>query len=220
MRDKKGLIEALEHLKVETGSLACLGCGYEHNCSTEGCAILRQAELVVECSGVYQCRNCDFYEGGLYPRCFNKKSTYVGCSVRPEDGCGHCSIDLLVESERARSDLAKCLTTEVQKSAQINEGAVILQKRLTETMEQLANVQKERDLAVRRLSEIRDCDDCIHDKDIPADECMSSVGCADCGATDRCTCRNCTMENHWEKWEWNGYLPAEKKENEQWKTTS
>ena len=40
MRDKKGLIEALEHLKVETGSLACLGCGYEHNCSTEGCAIM------------------------------------------------------------------------------------------------------------------------------------------------------------------------------------
>lgn len=192
MQDKRGLIKALEQLKVETGSLACLGCGHEYNCSTEGCAILRQAELVVKCSGVYQCRNCDFYEGGLYPRCFNKKSPYVGRSVRPEDGCDHCSIDLLTESEKARSDLAK----------------------------RLIAVQQERDLAVRRLSEIRECDDCIHDKDIPADECMSAVGCADCGATDRCTCRNCTMENHWEKWEWNGYLPAEKKENEQWKTTS
>lgn len=26
------LIEALEQLKVQTGSLACLGCGHEHNC--------------------------------------------------------------------------------------------------------------------------------------------------------------------------------------------
>lgn len=37
------LIEALRRLKVETGSLACLGCGHEHNCSTQGCAILREA---------------------------------------------------------------------------------------------------------------------------------------------------------------------------------
>ena len=26
------LIEALGQLKVQTGSLACLGCGHEHNC--------------------------------------------------------------------------------------------------------------------------------------------------------------------------------------------
>lgn len=38
------LLEALRRLKVETGSLACLGCGHEHNCSTLGCAILRAAE--------------------------------------------------------------------------------------------------------------------------------------------------------------------------------
>ncbi len=37
------LITALEHLKVETGSLACLGCGHEHNCSTHGCAIIQEA---------------------------------------------------------------------------------------------------------------------------------------------------------------------------------
>lgn len=37
------LIAALRRLKVETGSLACLGCGHEHNCSTQGCAILREA---------------------------------------------------------------------------------------------------------------------------------------------------------------------------------
>jgi len=37
-------LQALERLKVETGSLACLGCGYEHNCGVHGCAIIRQAE--------------------------------------------------------------------------------------------------------------------------------------------------------------------------------
>lgn len=42
MKDKD-LIAALKRLKVETGSLACLGCGREHNCSTQGCAILREA---------------------------------------------------------------------------------------------------------------------------------------------------------------------------------
>ena len=38
------LLTALHRLKVETGSLACMGCGYEHNCSTHGCKIIRLAE--------------------------------------------------------------------------------------------------------------------------------------------------------------------------------
>lgn len=42
------LLEALAHLRVETGSLACLGCGLEHNCSTHGCAILRAAADLIE----------------------------------------------------------------------------------------------------------------------------------------------------------------------------
>ena len=36
-------VAALLWLKVETGSLACLGCGHEHNCSTHGCAIINAA---------------------------------------------------------------------------------------------------------------------------------------------------------------------------------
>lgn len=31
----------MRSIKVETGSLACLGCGYEHNCGIHGCAIMR-----------------------------------------------------------------------------------------------------------------------------------------------------------------------------------
>lgn len=37
------LIKALRRLKVRTGSIACLGCGYEHNCGIHGCAIIREA---------------------------------------------------------------------------------------------------------------------------------------------------------------------------------
>lgn len=37
------LLRAMEWLKVETGSLACLGCEYESNCGMHGCRILREA---------------------------------------------------------------------------------------------------------------------------------------------------------------------------------
>lgn len=39
----KELTEALRRLRVETGSLACFGCGHEHNCSLHGCAVIRAA---------------------------------------------------------------------------------------------------------------------------------------------------------------------------------
>ena len=42
------LLAALNRLKMETGSLACLGCGHEHNCSTAGCAIIRAAAEELE----------------------------------------------------------------------------------------------------------------------------------------------------------------------------
>ena len=45
---KHELIAALKRLKVETGSLVCLGCGYEHNCGIHGCAILRAAADALE----------------------------------------------------------------------------------------------------------------------------------------------------------------------------
>lgn len=39
------LIKALGRLKVQTGSLVCLGCGHEHNCGVHGCAIAREAAV-------------------------------------------------------------------------------------------------------------------------------------------------------------------------------
>ena len=41
--DFSATMAALRRLRVETGSLVCFGCGHEHNCSTHGCAILRNA---------------------------------------------------------------------------------------------------------------------------------------------------------------------------------
>lgn len=37
------LLADLRRLKVETGSLACLGCSREHDCGVHGCAVLRAA---------------------------------------------------------------------------------------------------------------------------------------------------------------------------------
>lgn len=42
MKDK-GLVNAIRRLKVETRSLACIGCGHGHNCGVSGCAIMREA---------------------------------------------------------------------------------------------------------------------------------------------------------------------------------
>lgn len=42
------ILAALSRLKVQTGSLACLGCGYEHNCGVRGCVILREAAGLIE----------------------------------------------------------------------------------------------------------------------------------------------------------------------------
>ena len=42
------LIAALRRLKVETGSLVCVGCGYEHGCGIHWCAILRKTIAMLE----------------------------------------------------------------------------------------------------------------------------------------------------------------------------
>lgn len=42
MRDQE-LVRAIRRLKVETGSLACMGCGHVRNCGVSGCAVMREA---------------------------------------------------------------------------------------------------------------------------------------------------------------------------------
>ena len=42
------IVKWLRSNKVETGSLLCLGCGYEHNCGIHGCAVMRAAADAME----------------------------------------------------------------------------------------------------------------------------------------------------------------------------
>lgn len=42
------LIKALGRLKVQTGSLACMGCGQEDSCGVRGCAIMQEAVKALE----------------------------------------------------------------------------------------------------------------------------------------------------------------------------
>lgn len=42
------IVKALKRLSVETGSLACMGCGLEHHCGVHGCVILRSAAARLE----------------------------------------------------------------------------------------------------------------------------------------------------------------------------
>ena len=42
------ILQAMKCLRVQTGSLACMGCGHEHDCGVHGCAIMRQAADLIE----------------------------------------------------------------------------------------------------------------------------------------------------------------------------
>ena len=44
----KDLIKALRGMTVETGSLVCQGCGYEHSCREYGCAVINKAAARLE----------------------------------------------------------------------------------------------------------------------------------------------------------------------------
>lgn len=46
--NSKELVQALRRMAIETGSLVCVGCGHEHNCSIHGCAVVKAAADVLE----------------------------------------------------------------------------------------------------------------------------------------------------------------------------
>lgn len=47
MKDTE-LVTALRQLKVNTKSIACLGCGYENKCSTKGCRLIGLAADMID----------------------------------------------------------------------------------------------------------------------------------------------------------------------------
>ena len=42
------IVRNLRRLKIQTGGIQCLGCGYEHDCSIHGCCIMREAAALIE----------------------------------------------------------------------------------------------------------------------------------------------------------------------------
>ena len=47
--EHKELTAQLRRMSVQTGSLVCLGCGYEHRCGLHGCAVLKRAADIIRC---------------------------------------------------------------------------------------------------------------------------------------------------------------------------
>ena len=56
MMKRDEIASGLRRQRVETGSIACLGCGWENSCGVHGCRILREAADMLEndetCDGV------------------------------------------------------------------------------------------------------------------------------------------------------------------------
>lgn len=56
MMKRDEIVSGLRRQRVETGSIACLGCGWENSCGARGCRIMREAADMLEndetCDGV------------------------------------------------------------------------------------------------------------------------------------------------------------------------
>lgn len=62
------LIKALNRMKVQAGSLVCLGCGHEHNCGVHGCTVLREAvEQLRDYADCETCKHVDHCSEGCEP---------------------------------------------------------------------------------------------------------------------------------------------------------
>lgn len=103
MRDQE-LVSAIRRLKVETGSLACMGCGHARNCGVSGCAVMREtadrianqrthiAALQQEIEKLrgdlklHRCATCDFWREND-PRCMNGQSQWGGKAVPKDNYC-------------------------------------------------------------------------------------------------------------------------------------
>ena len=48
MMKRDEIVAGLRRQRVETGSIACLGCGWENSCGTRGCRIMREAADMLE----------------------------------------------------------------------------------------------------------------------------------------------------------------------------
>lgn len=66
----ENIIKSLRQMAVNTGTLNCLGCGFEHNCGIHGCRVLREAadrleELQQENDALFRAAMDNRKESGL-----------------------------------------------------------------------------------------------------------------------------------------------------------
>lgn len=98
----KKLISALNGLRIQTGGIICLGCGYEHSCSARGCKIIRetvdtlklQSKRIEMYSAMlrnamdFRCEKCE-YSRDSDMRCMCDKSQWAGRMVKADNYCGY-----------------------------------------------------------------------------------------------------------------------------------
>lgn len=77
------VLKELSRLKVETGSIACLGCGHENRCSTAGCAIIRAALKELKKQFPITPDNMEPFRNGKLGDCQR-------CGVRLESSSKYC----------------------------------------------------------------------------------------------------------------------------------
>lgn len=162
--DYSAALNALRRLKVQTGSLVCLGCGMEHNCSTKGCAIIRDAiehmEIGLERYDHWSAL-LDEYEARLQ-RC-------DGAGVDPAEYAAVC---------KERDDLKAAF-----------EGAKLSMKALNQ---KLVQITAERDgLAAALCKSIDACDHCKHNgMELPCGDMIPPPECDEC-ALEKAICCKC-----------------------------
>ena len=135
-------MRALRRLKVETGSLACLGCGYEHNCSTNGCAIIRNA--------------VEHMEAALSN--YDTLSSLV--DQKDEEIKEH--VDTLAYREESLAELGKRLAAAEKMRAELTDAQAVIVKEFEAKLEELAQVKAELDAAVADLESVGICDFCVN----------------------------------------------------------
>lgn len=135
MMEHQKLLAALKQLKVQTGGLACMGCGYEHDCGIHGCAIIREAVAYIVnletthrtemCEAGYDCTELGKVRKSLQAAesKLDEAKRYDWISVEERLPIEHDSIfKKLIDNEKWRAGMFKTLSDDVIVAAKFADG--------------------------------------------------------------------------------------------------
>lgn len=160
--DQKEVLKALRHLKVEIGSLACLGCGHENSCSTKGCAVIRAAIEALE--GMQTTGDCISRQAAI-----DRFMPYV-------------HMDEKIPAETVIEELHMFPAVDMQKQAKIELDS--MRTAANSLKMHLEKVTAERDAALRDMRQNTKCFICAY---LPVDGNMAHCKYyANCGLGYRC----------------------------------